>query len=578
MHALRHGALRLAGAIGLVAALARCSSGTDRTDEARADAAGIVNSVAAGGVPGLSDRLKQFAPVTLTFDSTLLDARQKGVVRRLIEAADYLDRVFLEQVWTQNPQIRAALAGSRDDPGVSEALQYFDIMYGPWDRLEEDAPFLRVPPKPAGAGYYPENLTREEFEAWLEAHPEDRDAFVSYYTVIRRDGDALRAIPYSEAYREYLEPAAVLLREAAALADNASLKRFLELRAESLLSDDYFDSEVAWMRLADNLIDPTIGPYEVYEDNLFGYKAAFEAFISLRDPAASAKLQELVGYLPDLERALPIPDEHKYLDRAFSSPITVVDEIYAAGDTRSGIQTIAYNLPNDPRVREREGSKKVMLRNVIRAKFEKILKPIAATTLAREQAARIAFQPYFTRVLMHELAHGLGPDYVTGQPELTVNKGLRERYSAIEEAKADAAGTHSLRVLTERGVYDREFQEEVYIDHVADMFRCVRFGFTEAHGLGCLTQFNFLRESGAITYDAGTGRFAANLERMPSAMADLAGRYLMLEATGDYEGAGAFMERYGSMSPEMAAALERLSVVPVDIRPRYAVRRMIGGW
>ena len=413
----------------------------------------------------------------------------------------------------------------------------------------------------------------------MAEHPEDDEAFTSYYTVIERTEDGgLKAVPYAEAYQEHLVAAAELLRDAASSADNQSVRRFLELRAESLLSDEYFDSEVAWMRLTDNLIDPTLGPYEVYEDKLFGYKAAYESFITLKDPKETALLEGLAAHLPNLEAALPIPDEHKYLDRPFNSPISVVTEVYAAGDTRSGVQTIAFNLPNDAQVREEEGSKKVMLRNVIDAKFEQILKPIAQMVLVAEQAERISVNPYFTRVLMHELAHGLGPDYVTGQPDLTVNKGLKDKYSRIEEAKADAVGTHSLRILTERGVYTQEFLEEVYIDHVADMFRCVRFGVGEAHGMGCLTQFNYLREQAAITHDSETGKFAADLEVMPGAMADLARNYLLLEATADYDGAVAFIEQYGKISPEMQDALDRLESVPTDIVPVFAVKEMMQDW
>jgi hypothetical protein len=333
------------------------------------------------------------------------------------------------------------------------------------------------------------------------------------------------------------------------------------------------------MRLSDNLIDPTIGPYENYEDKLFGYKISYESFIGLKDPAESERLASLVSHLPQLEAALPIPNQHKYLDRSFTSPISVVTLIYAAGETRAGIQTIAFNLPNDPRVREEEGSKKVMLRNVIDAKFETTLKPIAEQVLVPEQAERISAEPYFTRVLMHELAHGLGPDYVTDDPDLTTRQALKDRYAAMEEAKADAVGTHSLRVLTREGVYDEAFLEEVYIDHVADMFRCVRFGVTEAHGLGCLTQFNFLRETGAITYDEATDRFAADFEVMPVAMAELAHILLMMQASGNYDGAGMFMGRFGTISPEMRAALDRLAdTVPVDIRPSYAVEDMMTDW
>jgi len=527
----------------------------------------------------MTDRVAQFAPVTLEFDASLLDDRQKRVLRRLVEASDYLDAIYRLQVWRGNTDPEAVLP-YEDTPEAAAIRDYYELMYGPWDRIAEEEPFVPgVGPKPAGAGSYPEDMTKEEFEEWIGLNRGDAAAFTSYYTVIERDNGGLRAVPYSQAYVDQLETAATALRDAAEHADNPSLERFLRLRAESFLTDDYFDSEIAWMRLEDNLIEPTIGPYEVYEDGLFGYKASFESFIGFKDPVASELLAGLAARLPALERALPIPDEHKYLDRDFTSPISVIDLVYGAGETRPGVQTIAFNLPNDTRVRETEGSKKVMLRNVIRAKFETNLKPIAEQVLVPEQAGRIGFEPYFTRVLVHELAHGLGPDYVTGDPDLTVNKALQEHYSALEEAKADAVGTHSLGVLVVEGDYSRDFYEEVLIDHVADMFRCVRFGATEAHGLGCLTQFNYLRGAGAITYDEASGRFAANLETMPAAMSELAGQYLLLQATGDRDGAGAFLERYGKMSPEMAAAIEHLDgVVPVDIRPSYAVKGMMGGW
>ena len=527
----------------------------------------------------MADRVAQFAPVTLDFDASLLDDRQKRVMRLLVEASDHLDAIYRLQVWRGNADPAAVLPDPRT-PEAAAIHDYYELMYGPWDRIAEEEPFVAgVGPKPAGAGSYPEDMTKEEFEEWIGLNRGDAAAFTSYYTVIERDNGGLRAVPYSQAYVEQLESAAAALRDAAEHADNPSLERFLRLRAESFLTDEYFDSEIAWMRLEDNLIDPTIGPYEVYEDGLFGYKASFESFIGFKDPEASGLLAGLAARLPALERALPIPDEHKYLDRDFTSPISVIDLVYGAGETRPGVQTIAFNLPNDARVRETEGSKKVMLRNVIRAKFETNLKPIAEQVLVPEQANRIGFEPYFTRILVHELAHGLGPDYVTGDPDLTVNKALQENYSALEEAKADAVGTHSLGVLVDMGDYSRDFYEEVLIDHVADMFRCVRFGATEAHGLGCMTQFNYLRGAGAITYDESSGRFAANLETMPAVMSELAGQYLLLQATGDRDGAGAFLERYGKMSPEMAVAIERLDgVVPVDIRPSYAVKGMMAGW
>ncbi|MFQ5690958.1 MAG: peptidase [Gemmatimonadota bacterium] len=537
-----------------------------------------------GGVtlaPGLTPeeigaRVAQFAPVTLTFDASLLDARQKAALRRLVEASDHLGRIFRRQVWAGNPDLERRLRDARFE-GADAARRYYDIMAGPWDRLLEDEPFLNVGPKPPGAGYYPEGVDAARFEAWLADHPEEKEAFTSYYTVIRKDGNSFAIVPYSQAYREELEAAAKLMRDAAGLSGNLSLRSFLALRADALLSNDYFDSEVAWMRLQDNLIDPTIGPYEVYEDNLFGYKAAFESFLTLKDPARSAELAELADHMPDLERALPIPEEHKNLDRSFTAPISVVTEVYTAGDTRAGVQTLAFNLPNDPRVRAQEGSKKVMLTNVVEAKFEKILKPIARVVMDSAQADEITFEPYFTRILMHELAHALGPDYVTGKPDLTVNQALRDRYSAIEEAKADAVGTHDIGVLAKRGVYDADFLRQAYLSHAADLFRCVRFGVSEAHGKGCLTQFNFLVERGALAAE-DDGSFRVNLDRMPSAISELAHEYLMLEATGDYEGTGRFLERYGQISEALRAAIDRLDAVPVDIAPTYAVKRMMAAW
>jgi hypothetical protein len=528
----------------------------------------------------MAERVDQFAPVTLGFDPSLLDDRQRAVLRRLVEASVILDGIFLRQVWEGNPALRDRLESASGE-GMNAARTYFDIMYGPWDRLLEDDPFLAIGHKPLGAGYYAEDLTREEIETWLEANPEDEEAFTSYFTVIQRagaSGESLEAVPYSEHYRAELEGAASLLREAANLADNESLRNYLTTRADAFLSNDYFDSDVAWMRLEDNLIDPTIGPYEVYEDRLFGYKAAFESFLTIRDPAESERLAKLEDYMPDLEAALPIPDEHKNLDRPFIAPIAAVDEVYAAGDTRAGVQTIAFNLPNDPRVREQEGSKKVMLTNVIEAKFENILKPIAEIVLTPEQASEITFDPYFTRILTHELAHALGPDYVTDQPDLTVNRALRDRYSALEEAKADVVGTHSLAVLAERGEYDDVFLRQVYVSHAADLFRCVRFGVSEAHGKGCLMQFNYLSERGALEHDPASGRFQVLLDVMPGAIAELARDFLILQATGDYEGAGAFMARYGEVPDVLAAAIERLEAVPVDIRPSYAVTEMMAEW
>ncbi|HKK08377.1 MAG TPA: peptidase, partial [Gemmatimonadota bacterium] len=483
----------LAGLLaGLLGGLVACSGGEKA-------AVGLAQGVTPDS---LQAQVRKFAPVTLGFDTTGLDAGRKTVIKKLVQASDVLDTIFRLQVWRKNLSYADRLEQATG-PGMDAARDYYRIMYGPWDRLESDAPFLAVSPKPEGAGFYPEDMTRHDFDAYLAQHPSDSASFTSYYTVIRRTpSGGLEAVPYSSFYHDRLARASSLLRQASEAAENPSLKKFLRLRAESFTSDDYFDSEVAWVELSGNTVEPTIGPYEVYEDKLFGYKTSFESFIALRDSAASAQLAGLVSHLKYLEEHLPEPDAYKNLERDFNSPISVVTLLYAAGEAGPGVQTLAFNLPNDPKVRHEHGSKKVLLRNVTRAKFEHILKPIARAVLDSAQASEVTFDPYFTRILMHELSHGLGPDYVHGQQGLTVNKGLKDRYSAIEEAKADAVGTHNLGELVKQGVYDQEFLHQVWISHLADLFRCVRFGANEAHGKGCMTQFNFLREQGAIRYDS----------------------------------------------------------------------------
>ena len=525
----------------------------------------------------LAGRVAQFEPAVLDFDDTVLEPWEKTVIVKLVGASDLMHELFAEQVSAENEAWGEELAGL-SGPGADAARAYFEIMVGPWDRLQHDEPFLAVGAKPAGAGYYPADLTKEEFDAWVAAYPADKEAFTGYFTVIRREGSELRAVPYSEFHRAKLEQAAGLLREAAAAAQNATLAEFLRKRADAFLSNDYYESDVAWMDIADSRIEPTIGPYEVYEDGLFGYKAAFESFLTVADAAASAELQRLKDYLPDLERQLPIEDRFKNPDRGFESPIRVVDEVYAGGDTRAGVQTTAFNLPNDARVVEEKGSKKVMLRNVSRAKFDKILTPIGRTLLAEELAAQVAFQPWFTNVVMHELAHGLGPTTVTtpAGERMQVNRALRDHYSALEELKADVTGLHNLTVLSGQGVFDDTFLRAAFAGHLADLFRAVRFGASEAHGKANLIQYNWLREKNVLQPAGAT--WTADLGAVMTAIRELATEVLTIEATGDYERAAAFVARYGSVGAELQSALGRLNGLPVDIRPVYAVREKLAGW
>ncbi len=390
-------------ALILVLALGCAQPGSERAAEEGETGLGIAENI--------RERLERFAPTEMVADLSPLTDEDREVLGLLVEASRYMDEIFLRQVWVDNPKLRADLEASTAlDADVARA--YFDINFGPWDRLDEMEPFLGDLEHPDGAGYYPTDLTREELESWLEEHPETRDAITSLTTLVVRDGDGLTSVPYSEAFREWLEPAAAKMREAAALTSHESLARFLESRADAFSTDDYYESDVDWMDL-DSPVEVTIGPYETYEDSLFGYKSAFESFVTVTLPEESAALERFKAELPWLERNLPIPEEHKNLDRGTESPIRVVDLVFAAGDTKAGVQTLAFNLPNDERVRESKGSKKVMLRNVLRAKYDKMLVPIAERVLAADDAARVSFDAFLSEVLHHELSHGLGPGLIT---------------------------------------------------------------------------------------------------------------------------------------------------------------------
>ncbi|HET9982478.1 MAG TPA: hypothetical protein VFQ38_02775 [Longimicrobiales bacterium] len=573
------------------ALLAACTSGAPPSPDAQAANSARTGPAAATSTrpmpmlaPGITPeelraRVAQFAPATLDFDATTLQPWEKQVLAKLVDASRVLHDVYFVQVSPKNPDYLAQLR-SQQGAGKDAALDYFDIMVGPWDRLEHMQPFLAVGAKPKGAGFYPPDLTQQELEAWIQAHPADKDAFTGYFTVIQRKDRGLVAVPYSKAYHDKLEEAAGLLREAAKLSRNASLSDFLNKRAAAFLSDDYYASDVAWMDITGSRVEPTIGPYEVYEDELAGYKAAFESFITVADPAAGAELERLKGELPNLERSLPLDDRYKNPNRPFESPIRVVDVAYTAGDARRGVQTTAFNLPNDARVIERKGSKKVMLRNVSQAKFDKVLTPIAQAVLEPALAADIGFKPWFTNVVMHELAHGLGPHAITlrSGEKTTVNKALRDRYSAIEEAKADVTGLHNLTVLQQKGVYDKDFVERAFVSHLADLFRGTRFGAGEAHGMANLIQFNYLWDKGAIRYDPATGKFGGKVDDLIAANRDLARDLLTMEAVGDYAAAGELMQKHGTVRPEMQSALDRLKAIPVDIRPHFAVLEKMKSW
>ena len=513
-------------------------------------------------------RLARFAPTEITADLSSLPASERTALKHILLASQKMDDIFLRQVWRGNPPLQTELAAAQG-PLAKAARTYFAVNFGPWDRLDGMEPFIGKRTHPDGAGFYPEDMTKEEFNAWVEQHPDQKEALESLTTIVRRQDGALKAVPYSEAYREWLQPAAAELRKAAEATANESLRKYLNSRADAFLSDDYFQSDVDWMDL-NAPIEVTIGPYETYEDGLFGYKSAFESFVTIALPEESAKLDRFKNELPALERNLPEPDQYKNYSRGTDSPIRVVDMLYNAGDAKAGVQTIAFNLPNDERVREAKGSKKVLLRNLMRAKYEQILVPIGKAVLAPEDAARVSFDAYFEEILHHELSHGLGPGTITLNGHKTeVRLELKELYSTIEEAKADVMGVYNILHLMDKGVIASSLRESLEPTYLAGLFRSARFGVDEAHGQGVVAQFNYLTDKGAIVVD-DQGRYHTVSEKFPGAIRDLLHDMLMLQATGDYEGTAAFLDRWGKPDDNLRAALQQLKSVAVDIRPVFS--------
>jgi hypothetical protein len=528
------------------------------------------------GDPELAKKISRFAPTTLTANTVALSAGDRKALKKIIEAARLLDPLFLRQVWSGNDALHKKLEADKSAVG-RQRLHYFLINDGPWSRLDENEPFIEGVPrvKPPQANFYPDDITKDEFNSWLAGLPDsEKEKATGYFYTIRRDaGGKLMSVPYNQEYREFLEPAAKLLREAAALTTNQTLKDFLSKRADAFASNDYYASDVAWMDLK-GPIDVTIGPYETYEDELFGYKAAFEAYVTLTDAAESAKLQKFSQHLQELENNLPLEPRYRNPKLGAASPMRVVNEVFASGEGNNGVQTAAFNLPNDERVVKEKGSARIMLKNVQDAKFNKVLIPITRVVLTTAQQRAVAFDSFFTHILMHELMHGLGPHNITvaGQAT-TVRLQLKELYSSIEEAKADVTGLWALQQLIDKGVIGKQMQRTLYTTYLASMFRSVRFGLTESHARGVAMQFNYFTDEGAISFDAKTGKFSADDAKMKEAVRKLTHDLLTIEAEGSYDKAKAILDKYSLIRPEMKGALDRLIEVPVDIEPIFPLAK-----
>ena len=520
----------------------------------------------------------RFAPTRLEVNLSRLSTGDRKALAKLIEAAHVFDDIFLTQVWSGNHALLTKLKEDKTPLGRAR-LHYFWINKGPWSELDENAAFLSDVPakKLAGANFYPEDMSKEEFEAWVKTLPEEnQEAVRGFFTVIRRaPAGKLSAVPYSKEYAERLERAAALLHEAAALTENPSLKKLLTLRAEAFLSNDYYASDLAWMDL-DAPLDITIGPYETYNDEILGYKAAFEAYINLRDDAETAKLKVFATHLQEIENHLPIEPQYRNPKLGALAPIRVVNEVFSAGDGNHGVQTAAYNLPNDERVVQEKGSKRVMLRNMQQAKFGSVLIPISQWVLAKEAQAEVNFDSFFTHILAHELTHGIGPQRIrVGERETSARQELKELYGTIEEAKADSTGLFMLAYLMDHGKYPGLRQQDVeaakrrlYTTFLASSFRSLRFGINEAHGRGMALQVNYLLDKGAFTLQPD-GTFGVDFAVMDAAVRDLTRDLLMLEARGDYAGAKRMLDQLATLRPEVKGALAKLKDIPTDIEPIF---------
>ena len=503
----------------------------------------------------IAAKVASYAEVPLTADLSHLGEGDRKAIDLLLQAGAITDDLFWKQVWGDK---QALLAGI-EDPATR---RFVEINYGPWDRLDNDAPFVAgIGPRPAGARFYPEDMTKEEFEA------ADLPGKDSLYTLIQRDGAGkLVVVPYHEAYKAELEQVAALLRQAAEVASDPGFRKYLSLRADALLSGDYQPSDMAWMDMKDSPIDVVIGPIESYQDALFGTKAAFETFVLVKDIEWSKRLARFAQHLPALQRGLPVADAYKAEMPGTDADLNAYFALYYGGDANSGAKTIAINLPNDEEVQLAKGSRRLQLENTMRAKFDAILVPIADELIAQDQRQHITFDAFFENVMFHEVAHGLGiKNTLDGKG--TVREALTDLASGYEEGKADILGLYMIGKLGEMGELDAAKRRDNYVTFLAGIFRSVRFGASSAHGKANMLAFNYLQNEGAFSRDEATGRYRVDFDRMEKAVNSLSARILTLQGDGDYAGAKKLQDELGNTGAALQADLDRLQArsIPVDI-------------
>jgi len=523
--------------------------------------------------PDLAQRLARFRRVQMPFRTAGLSAREQQLVHKLVEACGYLESIYWRQSDPEGLTLYQSLASSRNRRDV-ELRRYLWINASRFDLIDQNKPFVGTEAASPGRGFYPENLTSDRVEQYVKEHPDQKAAIYDQFTIVRWHQDKLETVPYHIAFRAFLEPAAKALRAAAQLSDDAAFAKFLRLRANALLSDDYFQSDLAWLELKNPKFDIIFAPYETYLDGLLGVKGSYGAAVMVRNESESKKLELFQKYVPEIQDALPLAAEDRPSKHGLETPMEVMDTPFRAGDLTHGYQAVADNLPNDPRVHEQKGSKKLFFKNFMDARVNYVILPLAHKLMEPEQAAKVSSEGYLLGTITHEISHGLGPAFARTSSDksagkVSIREAIGQAYSGLEEAKADATGMFALKWLVDRGALPKEKLEECYASYVGDLFRSIRFGTAEAHAQAEMMEFNYLSERGAIRRNA-SGRYAINYEKMPGVIADLAKELLEIEATGDRSRAENWFAKYGTMPEDLKASLKAASDVPVDIDPVFS--------
>jgi len=519
--------------------------------------------------PDLSRRLAKFKKVHMAFDSSGLTDREKKMVAKLVDASGLLDCIYWRQSDPDGLKLYLSLAGKTDPQDVM-LREYLKINGGRFDLIDDNKPFVGTAPMPPGRGFFPWGMTLKEFDSYVAAHPDQKTALYSPYTMVRRNGNSLEAVPYHVAFAEFLRPMAQDLRNAAALSDDPAFANFLRLRADALLTDDYYKSDIAWLDLKDPKFDVVFAPYEVYLDGLLGVKTSYGASVMIRDDAASKKVEVFQNYVPQLQESLALPAADLPSKHGKQSPMEVVDGVYRAGDLLHGYQAVADNLPNDPRIHEEKGSKKMFWQNFMNARVNYIILPLAKELMDPAQAKMASTEGLMDFVILHEISHGLGPAFAhTAAGKIGVGAAIGPQYSSLEESKADVTSMHDVKWLVDHGVIPKEKLNGIYASYLAETFRTIRFGIAEAHGQGSMMQLSYLTEQGAIRRNPSTGRYEVDFAKFPAAIESLDKELLEQEATGDRARAEAWFKKYAVMPPELAAALAKCSDVPVDVDPEF---------